>query len=192
VTEEAIEKAEHTAGESSFIKVFEKADRVLERISYYAIYIAGIITLLMACATTFGVVMRYIFRRPEHFTYEISIFCLISSVTLSLAYIQRHGRNLRADYFSNRLSPKGQNIMINIIIPLVALPYILPLIWKSIEAAVYSLSIGERTYSAWAPPVGPIKLMVPIGATLLSLILIAQIIQGIVNIIKNSYEKTET
>ncbi len=173
-----------------FIKIFEKVDRVLERISYCAIYIAGIITLLMAVVTTYGVFTRYALHHPEHFTYEIAIFCLISSVCLSLAYIQREGRNLRADYFSNRFGPRGQNVILNILVPFFALPYLLPLIWKSWQAAWYSLSIGERTYSAWAPPVGPIKLLVPIGMTLLSLILIAQLIRGIINLTKKSEEKT--
>jgi len=175
-----------------FIKAFHKVDHILERISFYAIYIAGIITLFMACVTTYGVFTRYALHRPEHYTYEIAIFCLISSVCLSLAYIQREGRNLRADYFSNRFKPRGQNIILNIFVPLIALPYLIPLVWTNWEAAWYSLSIGERTYSAWAPPVGPIKLMVPIGMALLSLILIAQLIQGFINLIKNSYEKMKT
>jgi TRAP-type C4-dicarboxylate transport system permease small subunit len=175
-----------------FIKAFEKVDRILERISFYAIYVAGIITLIMACVTTFGVFMRYALHRPEHYTYEIGIFCLISSVCLSLAHIQREGRNLRADYFSNRLNLKGQNIILNLIVPLIALLYLIPLIWKSWQDAWYSLSIGERTYSAWGPPIGPIKLFVPIGMALLSLILVAQLIQGIINLIKNSYEKMKT
>lgn len=175
-----------------FIKAFEKVDHVLERVSYYAIYVAGVITLIMACVTTYGVATRYALHRPEHFTYEIGIFCLISSVCLSMAYIQRQGRNLRADYFSNRFGPKGQNILLNIFTPLIALPYLLPLIWKSCQDAWYSLSIGERTYSAWGPPAGPIKLFVPIGAALLSLVLIAELIHGIIALIKNSYEKTAT
>jgi TRAP-type C4-dicarboxylate transport system permease small subunit len=162
-----------------FNRTLEKLDRIVERISYYAIYVAGVITLFMAAATTFGVIMRYVFHRPEHFTYEIGIFCLISSVTLSLPYIQKEGRNLRADFFSNRFPPRAQGILLNILVPVIALIYLIPLIWKSLEDASYSLGIGERTYSAWAPPVGPMKLLVPIGAALLSLVLIVQLIHGI-------------
>jgi TRAP-type C4-dicarboxylate transport system permease small subunit len=175
-----------------FLKAFEKIDHILERVSFYAIFAAGIITLIMATATTYGVFTRYVLHHPEHYTYEISIFCLISSVCLSLAYIQKEGRNLRADYFSNRFQLRGQNVILNIIVPIVGLPYIVPLVWKSWQDAWYSLSIAERTYSAWGPPVGPIKLMVPIGMSLLCLILIAQLIQGIINLVKNSYEKMKT
>jgi len=166
-------------GPDLFKKPVEALDRVLERVANFAIYIGGIITLLMACVTTYGVVARYIFHRPEHYTYEIGIFCLISSVALALPYIQRVGRNLRVDFVSNRFSPKTQVFLLNVLVPLIALFYLVPLVWKSFEYAQYSLSIGERTYSAWAPPVGPMKLFVPVGAGLVCLVLIAELIHGL-------------
>ena len=162
-----------------FKKTVETLDKVLERVVYYAIYVAGIITLLMATATTYGVVMRYVFNRPEHFTYEISVFCLISSVCFAIPYIQREGRNLRVDFVSNRFSPKVQGILLNILVPLIALFYLVPLVEKSWGDAWYSIGINDRTYSAWAPPVGPFKLFVPVGAGLLCLVLISQLIHGI-------------
>ena len=164
-----------------FKKAFETLDHILERVAYYAIYVAGMITLLMAIATTYGVVMRYVFHKPEHFTYEIGILCLISSVSLSLPYIQRQGRNLRADFVSNRFSPKVQSVLLNILVPLLALFYLVPLVWKSWADAWYSLSIGDRTYSAWGPPVGPMKLFVPIGVGLVCLVLIAELIHGLLD-----------
>jgi TRAP-type C4-dicarboxylate transport system permease small subunit len=167
-----------------FKKTVETLDHILERITYYAIYVAGLITLLMATATTYGVVMRYAFHRPEHFTYEISIFCLIAAVTLSLPYIQRQDRNIRVDFISNRFSPKVQGILLNILVPLIALFYLILLVWRSLDDALYSLSIGDRTYSAWAPPVGPMKLFVPIGVGILCLVLIAQLIHGIIALTK--------
>jgi TRAP-type C4-dicarboxylate transport system permease small subunit len=162
-----------------FTKAMQTLDHVLERIVYYAIYVAAIITLVMACVTTFGVIKRYVFASPEHYTYEIGIFCLVSSVCLSLAYIQRQDRNLRVDLLSNRFSGKAQGVLLNILVPVIAMTYLITLIWKSWQDAWHSLQIGERTYSAWAPPVGPIKLLVPIGAALLCVVLISQLVRGI-------------
>jgi TRAP-type C4-dicarboxylate transport system permease small subunit len=165
-----------------FINVVEKLDRILERIVYYAIFLAGTITLAMAFATTYGVFMRYAVNRPEHFTYEIGIFCLISSVCLALPYIQKRGRNLRVDFVANHFPPKVQAALPNIVIPLIALFYLGLLVWKSWGDAWYSLSIAERTYSAWAPPVGPMKLFVPIGVGLLCIVLIIQLIHGLLTL----------
>lgn len=174
--------------------MFKKTMRTLynisERIVNYAMYIAGFITLLMALVTTFGVIMRYAFNSPEHYSYEIGIFCLISSVALALPYIQRQGRNLRVDFVSNYFPPKVQAVFLNIVVPLIALAYLVPLVWRSWVDAWYSLDIGERTYSAWAPPVGPMKLIVPIGAALLCIVLISQLIHGLVALkVDNSEEK---
>lgn len=152
-------------------------------------YIAGFITLLMALVTTFGVIMRYAFDRPEHYSYEIGIFCLISSVSLALAYIQKQGRNLRVDFVSNFFPLRIQAALLNIVVPCIALFYLGLLVRESWKDAWYSLSIGERTYSAWAPPVGPMKLIVPIGVGLLCIILISQLIHGLIALRKDKAEK---
>ncbi len=165
---------------------------ISELIVKYAMYIAGFITLLMALVTTFGVVMRYAFKSPEHYSYEIGIFCLISGVALALPYIQRRGRNLRVDFVANRFPPKVQFALLNVVVPLVALAYLIPLVWRSWGDAMYSLGISERTYSAWAPPVGPMKLFVPIGAGLLCIVLIAQLVHAIVALKENNIEEKVT
>ena len=161
-------------------KAIRTLDNITDRIAHYSIYVAGVITLLMALVTTFGVVMRYAFDSPEHYSYEIGIFCLISSVSLALAYIQKQGRNLRVDFLSNFFPPKVQAALLNIFVPLIALVYLVLLVRESWGDALYSLSIAERTYSAWAPPVGPMKLIVPIGAGLLCIVLVSQLIHGLV------------
>jgi len=153
-------------------------DRIIDRIVYYAIYIGGIITLIMALVTTYGVIRRYALSIPEPYSYEIGIFCLISSVCLSLAYIQRQDRNLRVDMVSNHFSARGHNILLNIIVPLIALTYLITLLWQSLKDALYSMQVGERTYSAWGPIVYPIKMLIPIGAALLCIVLISQLIKG--------------
>ena len=176
-----------------FKKSIQALDNIFERIVNYAMYVAGFITLFMALVTTFGVVMRYVFNNPEHFSYEIGILCLISSVALALPYIQKQGRNLRVDFVSNYFPPIVKSILLNVLVPIVALCYLVPLVWQSWVDAQYSLGIGERTYSAWAPPVGPMKLFVPIGAGLLCIVLISQLIHGLVALKKkDSCEETVT
>jgi TRAP-type C4-dicarboxylate transport system permease small subunit len=173
-----------------FKKVFSSLEHILDRIVYYAIYVGGVITLIMAFVTTYGVFRRYALNSPEPYSYEIGIFCLISSVSLALPYIQKQGRNLRVDFLSNRWSPQLQGAMLNIVTPLFALFYLGLLVWKSWGDALYSLGRGERTYSAWGPPVGPMKLCVPIGVGLLCLVLIFQLIHGFISLKKHSREET--
>jgi len=160
------------------LRMMQILDRILDRIVLYAMYIASVITLIMAFTTTYGVLRRYAFNDPEHYSYEIGIFCLISSVCLSLAYIQRKDRNLKVDLISNHYPPKFQGIFFNILVPTIALTYLVTLVWRSLDDAVHSFQIGERTYSAWGPPVFPIKILVPIGAALRCVVLISQLVRG--------------
>lgn len=172
-----------------FIKRMRALDHIIDRIVYIAMSAAAIITLIMALVTTYGVFRRYALSNPEPYSYEIGIFCLIASVCLSLAYIQRQDRNLRVDLLSSRFSPKAQGILLNIVVPVFAMTYLTVLVWRSWDNAFRSFQIGERTYSAWGPTVFPIKMLVPIGAGLLCIVLISQLVRGIYALRKPAAER---
>jgi TRAP-type C4-dicarboxylate transport system permease small subunit len=167
-----------------FKKVAQTLDRIIERVSYVFVYISGVMALLMACLATYGVIRRYAFNDPEKYSYEISIMFLLVGVVLALPYIQRVERNIRVDFIVNRLPAGAQVVMLEIVFPLLALFYIVPLTWKSWENSWYALQVGERSYSSWAPLVGPIKVMVPICAGLLCLVLLAQFCRGVNSLVQ--------
>jgi TRAP-type C4-dicarboxylate transport system permease small subunit len=166
-------------------------DRIIERISYVGVYISGVLAILMACLATYGVIRRYAFNNPEKYSYEISIMFLVIGVVFALPYIQRVGRHLRVDFIVNRLPPGVQTILSDIVFPLIALFYVVPLTWKSWENSWYALQVGERSYSAWAPLLGPIKVMVPIGVGLLCLVLLAQLCRRVSSLIKDKKGKKD-
>ena len=174
-----------------FTKVMQTLDRIIERISYVGVYISGVLAVIMACLATYGVIRRYAFNNPEKYSYEISIMFLVIGVVFALPYIQRVGRHLRVDFIVNRLPAGVQAVLGYIVFPLLALFYIVPLTWKSWENSWYALQVGERSYSSWAPLVGPIKVMVPICAALLSLVLIAQLCRGVYSLVESSRKKKE-
>jgi TRAP-type C4-dicarboxylate transport system permease small subunit len=167
-----------------FKKVAQTLDRIIERVSYVFVYISGVMALLMACLATYGVIRRYAFNDPEKYSYEISIMFLLVGVVLALPYIQRVERNIRVDFIVNRLPAGAQVVMLEIVFPLLALFYIVPLTWKSWENSWYALQVGERSYSSWAPLVGPIKVMVPICTGLLCLVLLAQLCRGVNSLVQ--------
>jgi TRAP-type mannitol/chloroaromatic compound transport system permease small subunit len=154
-------------------------DRVIERISYYGVYASGLMAVIMAFMATYGVVRRYIFDNPEPYSYEISTMFLLIGIVLAIPYIQRVGRHLRVDILAGRFPEGVQAVLLNIFVPIVAIFYLAPMTWQSWETAYHSLQIGEKTYTAWAPPMFPIKVWVPIGVGMLCLVLFAQLCHGI-------------
>ena len=138
----------------------------------------------MAWLSTYGVTRRYALNIPESYSYELSTIFLVACVVLAIAGVQRLGRQLRVDFISTRLSESVQNILLNIIGPILALFYVVILTWQSWDAAWYSMVIGEVSQSVWREPWWPTKMTVPVGAGLLCLVLIAQLCRGVTSLIQ--------
>jgi TRAP-type mannitol/chloroaromatic compound transport system permease small subunit len=172
-----------------FKKCMQTLEHIIARVSYASVYISGVMAVLMAFLAAYGVIRRYALDDPEPYSYEISTIFLLAGVVLAIPYIQKVGRHLRVDILSNRFPQGVQTILLNIFVPILAIFYISPMTWQSWENACYSLRIGETTYSAWAPPLFPIKIWVPIGVGLLCIVLFAQLIHGLY-LLKGSITKT--
>jgi TRAP-type mannitol/chloroaromatic compound transport system permease small subunit len=162
-----------------FKKAMQTLDRIIGRVSYIGVYISGLMAVIMCFLAFYGVLRRYALNRPEPYSYELSTIFLLVGIVLAIPYIQRVGRHLRVDILANRFSETVQAILLDLLAPILALFYLVPMTWKSWENAWYSLQVGEKSFSAWAPPYFPIKVWIPIGVGMLCLVLLAQLIRGI-------------
>jgi TRAP-type mannitol/chloroaromatic compound transport system permease small subunit len=107
----------------------------------------------------------------------------LACVVFAVAGLQRQRRHLRVDFIAGHLPPGLEDMLVNIVTPVMALFYVGIICWKSWDNALYSMSIGETSQSSWEEPLFPIKMMVPIGMALLCLVLASQLIYGIKNLI---------
>jgi TRAP-type mannitol/chloroaromatic compound transport system permease small subunit len=164
-------------------KVLQIIERMIEQIGELGLLISGVLILVMAFLSTYGVGRRYFLHHPEPYSYELSTMLLVACVVFAVAGLQRHMRHLRVDFISNYFSANVKSILLNIVTPVFALFYVLIITWKSWENALYSMRIDEMSQSSWQEPLFPIKLFVPIGMALLCLVLVAQLSHGIVSLI---------
>jgi TRAP-type mannitol/chloroaromatic compound transport system permease small subunit len=167
-----------------FKRIILIADRIIEKISNWGLISSGILILIMAFLTTYGVGRRYLFNDPEPYSYELSTIFLTVCVVLAVSGLQRYKRHLRVDFIANYMSPKVQGILMDIVTPLLALVFVSIITWQSWEITMYSLSVGETSQSAWEEPLWPTKLTIPICMFWLCLVLLAQLIKGIKNLIR--------
>jgi TRAP-type mannitol/chloroaromatic compound transport system permease small subunit len=158
-------------------------DRAIMRISDWGLLLSGVLILIMSVLSTYGVGRRYIFNNPEPYSYELSTMLLVACVVFAIAGLQGQRRHLRVDFIAGRLPPDWENILVNVVTPILALFYVGIITWQSWDNTLYSLSIGETSQSSWEEPLFPIKMMVPIGMALLFLVLSSQLIQGIKDLI---------
>lgn len=172
-----------------FKRIILIADRIIERISNWGLISSGIIILIMAFLSTYGVGRRYLLNDPEPYSYELSTIFLTVCVVLAVSGLQRYKRHLRVDFIANYMSPKVQGVLMDILTPVLALVFVSIITWQSWDITMYSLSVGETSQSAWEEPLWPTKLTIPICMFWLCLVLIAQLIRGIKNLVRG--EKPE-
>jgi TRAP-type mannitol/chloroaromatic compound transport system permease small subunit len=169
---------------STVKKFFSSLDRVIERLIDWSAVLSGILILIMGFSSTYATARRYVFKSPEPYSYEINMILLMACVVLVVGAVQMHRRQIRVDFISNRFSEGLQDFLINVVGGLMGLFVIVLLIWKSWDTAWYSFTIGETSQSVWREPLFPIKVIVPIGASLLFLVLLSQFTHGVINMVK--------
>jgi TRAP-type C4-dicarboxylate transport system permease small subunit len=162
-----------------FRNVVKTLDRILERATFVSVMIGGIMTLIMMCATAYGVVLRYFFRRPEPVSYEIATICLIWGFLFGISFVEWRGTHIRADIFTPFMPKAVVNFLHTVVAHMLALIYCAILTWKGWTSAMYSYSIGERSMSVWQEPLFPVKIMIPICYGLLTLVVLRNLCHGI-------------
>ena len=163
-------------------RVKQKVDRVIELASHLFLVLSGILIVIMMFATTYGVLRRYAFNSPEPYSYEFSVIFLLLSFVLAAAALEKLNRLIRVDIVANRFSKGTNNVILNIIAPILGLAFCGVLTWKGGADALYALQMSQLSRSAWQVPLFPIKIIIPIGYGLLCLVLIARLCRGLVSL----------
>jgi TRAP-type mannitol/chloroaromatic compound transport system permease small subunit len=175
-----------------FVRVIQKLDHWIGRASHLLMLFSGILVLLMAWIESYGVVKRYVFHNPDPAAYELSTMFLLFSGVLAVAGVERLDRHVRNDLVASRFPERMKVIVLQTIFPFMALIFCAVLTWKSLGNALYALEIGQVTKTSWALPLAPIKFMIPLGYTLLCLILLSKFCRGINNMIRGFKTQTRT
>jgi TRAP-type mannitol/chloroaromatic compound transport system permease small subunit len=140
----------------------------------------GYLVPILACVILFEVSMRYFLKMSQSWTFEMSQFLFGILFILGGGYTLYHKEHVSVDVVYYRLSPRSKTI-VDIITSIFLFIFVGVLIWKGWGLAYRSYLIGERTVSGWAPPIWPIKMLIPIGAVLV-------LLQALSNIIRQAIE----
>lgn len=160
------------------MKAFRFLDGAVGLLTRITLLCGGVLLLAMAVNVTYGVITRYAFHSPSIYAIELTKILMIPALVLAVPYVQRNDRHLKVDFLAMRFPAKAQLILFEIIVPICALFVGYVLVWKGWDSTAYSYSIHETSYSSWAEPLWPVRLMIPIGYGILCLALVAQICKG--------------
>lgn len=153
--------------------------RTVEKISEYTGRACTVLVPGMVAVLFIEVMARYVFKNPTLWAYDSAIFLYGYCGLLAGAYVLKHKGHINVDLIQERL-PRRVNAVLDVLTAFLFFFLMILIIIYGWKAAYMAISLGDRTHSAWAPPLGHFKLMIPVGAFLLFL-------QGIAKWIRDLY-----
>jgi len=136
----------------------------------------GVMGVLM-----FEAISRTFFNAPHIWSVESAQFIMAAYYLLGGAYTLLVGEHVRLDLLYTKWSTK-KKAFIDAITFFVALVYLIILTYGGWQGLTYAIKYKQVTYSAWAPQVTPIKIIMEIGIVLMLLQLIAEFIKDLATI----------
>ena len=135
----------------------------------------------LCLAMVYEVIARKYFLAPTMWAYDISRMLYGALFMLGAGYALSRGVHIRADFLYRNWSPRAQGIVDMTLYLLFYFPGLLAFMWTSIDYAWIAIDRGERGMdTAWMPYTGPIKSALPVGAFLL-------LVQGVSELLKSVY-----
>ena len=143
-----------------YVRYVEAANRFVGHIAMFLIFAMMGILLYSSISKTFFV--------PSLWTFEMAQFVMVAYFLLGGGYSMQLQSHVRMDLLYSRWSPRTKAIIDSITI-LFLLFYIVMLLYGGLSSTSYALQYGEKSYSSWAPPMAPIKIVMCIGIILMLL-----------------------
>ncbi len=152
----------------------QKLKRVLQfidKINHGTGKYVSLLIIVMFSIILLEIVLRYIFRSPTIWVHETSGYMLFVLVALGGGYALYLKAHVNVDVLVSRLSLRWK-ASLDMVTSILFFAFCGILLWKGVDFAWTSILRLEHSNTYWAPPLYPIKIFFPIGATLI-------IIQGL-------------
>lgn len=154
-----------------FLKIIDQiSEQSGKAVSYFIIFLVGVIL--------FEIFSRYLFNSPTIWAHEVSQMIYGAYVILLGAYVLKRGGHVNVEILYERFQPRTRAI-IDLFTWLLFFYFCGLLLWKGGEMAWDSFLVRETEPTAFAPPVYPIKMTIPLGALLILLQGLAKFIRDL-------------
>ena len=158
-----------------------KLEVIIDRIAYYTGYLAGWIVIGVMGLTMVEVVSRYLLHHPIMLADEFGGYSYAAISLIGLAYTMKEGRHIRIQFVVSRLPVKVSN-WLRLLTLTTALVYAVVASKVSYGFIADAFDRHIRSASHLMTPLAWPQLVLPVGFTLLSIILIGEVVKAIKNI----------
>jgi TRAP-type mannitol/chloroaromatic compound transport system permease small subunit len=144
-----------------FVRYVDAVNRLVGRFAMYLLYVLGAILLTSTLS-------RLLTGASVNWALEMSQFVLSAYYLLGGAYSMQLDGHVRMDILYSRLSPHRRAVTDSITI-LFVIFYLIVLFAGGLSSTNYAIVYRQQNYSAWAPLLWPIKVVMTIGILLMLL-----------------------
>ena len=157
------------------LKLSQLIDWLTERVGKGAFWLVLIMTLISAG----NAVVRFIFNYSSNGLLEIQWYLFAAVFLLCSPYTLQKNEHVRIDVLSGKLSPRGLAVIDIIGTLFFLLPMVVVVLWLSLPLVAESYKINEMSANAGGLIRWPVKILLPIGFTLLALQGVSELIKRI-------------
>ena len=157
------------------LKLSQLIDLLVERVGKGAFWLI----LLMTAVSAGNAVVRFIFNYSSNGLLEIQWYLFAAVFLLCSPYTLQKNEHVRIDVISGKFSARGLAIIDIIGTIFFLLPMVVLVLWLSIPLVADSIKISEMSANAGGLIRWPVKILLPIGFTLLALQGISELIKRI-------------
>ncbi|MFZ2973393.1 MULTISPECIES: TRAP transporter small permease subunit [Azonexaceae] len=157
------------------LKLSQLIDWLNERVGKGAFWLVLIMALISAGNASY----RFVFNDSSNGLLEIQWYLFAAVFLLCSPYTLQKNEHVRIDVLSGKLSPRGLAVIDIIGTIFFLLPMVVAVLWLSLPLVAESYKIQEMSANAGGLIRWPVKILLPIGFTLLALQGISELIKRI-------------
>jgi TRAP-type mannitol/chloroaromatic compound transport system permease small subunit len=144
-----------------YVRTVDAVNRIIGRFAMYLFFVLGAVLL-------YSTLWRVVFGVPVNWALEMSQFLLSAYYLLGGAYSMQLGAHVRMDLLYDRLAARRRAQTDAITILFVTF-YLVVLLAGGISSTEYAITYNQKNYTAWAPVLWPVKVVMTIGIFLMLL-----------------------
>lgn len=165
------------------METLRRITRIIDSISDWVGRIGSWSVIVLMLLVVFEVISRRLFNSPTIWTFETITMIFGFHFMIVAAYALLHKSIVSVDLLYQRLSPKKQAILDLITYAVFFFPFVLGLFYIGIVYAATSWASREVSSSLFAPPLYPIKTVIPVVFALLALQGISEVLKRIITLV---------
>ena len=151
--------------------------RFVDAVNRYVGYLAMYMIFAMIGILFYSTISKNFFD-PSLWTLEMAQFTMVAYYLLGGGYSMQTDSHVRMDLLYDRWSDRTK-AGVDAFTVLLLFFYLIMLLYGGISSTSYAVQYNEESYSAWAPRMAPIKIIMCIGIVLMMLQVIATFFKNI-------------